>query len=208
MEAHTLIATYDILPDADLAGALLEIIPGIPEWRRRKVLSYRFDIDKFLCAKAFLMLEESLKSYGLAECPEFSYGTFGKPYFMEYPGIHFSISHCSRGIACAVSDSPVGIDIERIQYDDLTAQKVLNADEYRKTKVSDNPAEIFTELWTKKESLLKLAGLGLVDDMRDVITDYEGIHCRSVIDKKRDYVYSLACNQVSFPKITKFEYRF
>lgn len=192
VDKHTVIATYDIPPDADLEGALRETISHIPEWRRLKALSYRFDIDRFLCAKSFLVLENLLKSYGLTECPEFSYSTFGKPYFTEYPDIHFNISHCSRGIACAVSDNPVGIDIEKIQYNDLTAQKVLDSDEYKKTKASCNPAGTFTEFWTKKESLLKLTGQGLVDNMRDVLAVAEGIRFRSVMNKEKDYVFSLA----------------
>lgn len=156
-------------------------------------MSYKFDIDRFLCAKSFLMLEDLMgKEYGICRCPEFSYGANGKPFFSDFPHIHFNLSHCRRGIACVVSNHPVGIDIEEIQYDDLLAQRVLNSNEYMETKSSTNPSEKFIEFWTKKESCLKLTGQGLVDDVKDLLNESEGIVFQSVLNRERGYVWSLA----------------
>lgn len=147
------------------------ILCQIPEWRLRKALSYRFDIDRYLCAGSFLLLEKMLReNFGLCHCPEFSYGEHGKPFLKEYPGIHFNISHCRKGIACAVSDRPVGIDIEEMQYDALLAQTVLNPEERSLVEMSDEPEVKFTEFWTRKESFLKLSGEGIRDDLKNILS--------------------------------------
>ena len=37
----------------------------------------------------------------------------GKPFLPAYPTVHFNISHCDGLVACAVDDSPVGVDAEK-----------------------------------------------------------------------------------------------
>lgn len=75
----------------------------------------------------------------------------GKPYFPERPDIYFSLSHSGEYVMCAISDSPVGCDIQKYQ------------------KISDKMQKrVFTEkelensnslaLWTLKESFVKLCG--------------------------------------------------
>lgn len=65
-----MIQTVDIPNVFDASAELGKLLPRIPQWRLQKVVSYRRDIDKFLCAKSFLMLEEMLReNFGLAGCP-------------------------------------------------------------------------------------------------------------------------------------------
>lgn len=140
-----MIQIFDITDGFNVSAELEILLSRIPQWRLQKALSYRYDIDKILCAKSFLMLEDMLRKYfGLAECPEFSYGNHQKPFFREYPGIYFNISHCHRGIACAVMDRPVGIDIEEIQFDEDFAKLILDKDEYDSVKSAKMPDVEFT----------------------------------------------------------------
>ena len=37
----------------------------------------------------------------------------GKPSFRDHPEIHFSLSHSGDYVMCAISDSPIGCDIEK-----------------------------------------------------------------------------------------------
>ena len=41
----------------------------------------------------------------------------GKPYFSDYPHIHFSVSHSGSIWGCVMNESPVGFDLE-----DLTSR--------------------------------------------------------------------------------------
>ena len=186
-----MVSVFDISPELDISDKLPDMLALLPEWRRQKALTYRYDRDRFLCAKAYLMLEDMLRTeYGIRHCPEFSYGSNGKPYFKELPDIHFNMSHCRKGIACAVSDRPVGIDIEEIQFDEPVAMRVFNADEYAKVTGCANPAGKFTELWTMKESYLKLTGQGISMDLKNVIADAHDVHFETVVNSKAGYIYT------------------
>ena len=150
--------------------ALAEALAALPEWRRRKALSYRFDVDRYTCAKAYLLLRDLLaEHYGIDCDVEFGYLPEGKPFLKDYQNIHFNFSHCRRAVLCAVGDSPLGVDVEQIQYDPDLARTVLSPAELAATESSPDPALSFTELWTRKESLLKLSGTGLPDDLRGVL---------------------------------------
>lgn len=188
-----MVRIYGIPDGFDASAALEELLPRLPQWRLQKALSYRQDIDRFLCAKSFLMLEDMLREgFGLADCPGFSYGNHGKPYFWEYPGIFFNFSHCHRGIACAILDSPIGIDIEEIQFDEGLAKVIFNTEELEAVRRSDEPAVKFTELWTRKESYLKLTGEGLRDDMRDVLAGTGNASVSTEVNRSAAYVCSTA----------------
>ncbi|MCQ2174540.1 MAG: pseudouridine synthase [Bacteroidales bacterium] len=146
------------------------------------------------------MLEEMLlERFGLEKCPEFSYSDRGKPFLRERPDIFFNLSHCARGIACAVSDSPVGIDIEEIQYDESLASAVLNGRELAEVLSSDEPGVKFTQLWTRKESFLKLSGLGLPDNLKDVPGDASGVRFETTVNRVSGYVCTVASRQFTYP---------
>ena len=87
---------------------------------------------------------------------EWQYNEHGKPYLKNGP--YFNISHCKAGIAVAVDDQPIGIDIESIRHaeSDLI-ERTMNAEE-QKTIRSDRD---FTRLWTRKEAVVKAEGTGI-----------------------------------------------
>lgn len=98
---------------------------------------------------AYRLLEIALeRECGLAELPEIARAEGGKPYFPQYPHIHFSLSHSRGAAVCALSGEPVGVDVE-----------VLRAPPRRLSGGMD--AEAFFRLWTAKEATAKLLGLGL-----------------------------------------------
>ena len=161
----------EIVEEKDVKNQLSLILDRIPRWRREKVLSYRNDIDRYLCAKSFMLLQEGLmRDYGVAGEIRFSFNRYGKPFLADHPEIHFNLSHCRKGVACAIADSPVGIDIEEILYDDAVARYILSEEEYREVTTSNNKAESFTKKWTEKESYLKMLGCGLLDNMKELDT--------------------------------------
>ena len=82
----------------------------------------------------------------------------GKPY-IENDRVFFSISHSHELLTIALSENPVGIDIEKISerkaYHALYNR--LTEEEKREIQSTEN----FFRLWTKKESFIKLNGLTL-----------------------------------------------
>lgn len=109
----------------------------------------------------------------------------GKP-FIRGLSIHFSISHCKEMAACAVSSSPIGIDVEQIRpVKENIIQKVLSEEEqerYMIQREKDKGDKCFFQFWTLKESLGKYLGAGLSYPLTSVSfrglgTDYISIYC-------------------------------
>lgn len=145
---------------------LQEDLRTLPEWRRKKVLSYRHLPDRVLCAKAFILLREALREeYGLAEVPDFELGAFGKPQLKDHPEVHFNLSHCRSGVMCVVDDSPVGCDIECIPSapDEDVMRAAFSEDERSRILTSKNPPLEYASLWTKKEAFVKMTGQGIAE---------------------------------------------
>ncbi|XOD68787.1 MAG: 4'-phosphopantetheinyl transferase family protein [Flavobacteriales bacterium AspAUS03] len=105
--------------------------------------------------KEFLGIRCALKSLGLV--PIVYYDVNGKPFLNEK--CHISLSHSCQRIAIAISDRPIGVDIEKCKPDKIfnIRKKFLRADE----AVFVNPTYEVDQLhiiWGIKESLYKLHG--------------------------------------------------
>ena len=147
----------------------LDMIKYLPEKRREKVDRLKQEIDKKNAIAAWLLLLYALKKTDL---PDFSYDKNKKPYFKELPDFYFNISHCKIGAVCAVSESPVGVDIQDIRPFNLSAAKrVCNDSELKLLGNSQNIDYEFIKLWTKKESILKQSGKGIGGGIKSAIPD-------------------------------------
>jgi 4'-phosphopantetheinyl transferase len=97
---------------------------------------------------------------------EFTTGAFGKPRVAGMPGLHLSFSYRRGWVAVAVADAPVGIDLELTAdpggLPDI-AQRWFHPDELAHLASRKGRAwtQEFFALWTRKEALLKAAGLGV-----------------------------------------------
>ena len=124
----------------------------------------------------------NLLRYGLKEAYHLSFseenlaeelgkGEHGKPYLKRFPQICFNISHSSGNAVCAISQSGVGIDVERIgAFRAAVARRVLTEKEieFLETLAEHERGEMFYRFWTLKESYLKLDGSGLARDPREI----------------------------------------
>ena len=76
---------------------------------------------------------------------------------------YVSISHSGNMVAVCKSDKPIGIDIEKIDYDrDIKkiAERFYHGNELEMFR--ENPtAETFFDIWTKKEAYSKISGEGV-----------------------------------------------
>jgi len=165
--------------------------------RRAKALGYRFDRDRRLSVAVYLLLKEALhRSYGIVGNPRLSVEPNGKPFLADYPGIHFSLSHCPKAAACVVADRPVGIDVEEIAAVDwAVARHVLAEDETHAVRTSPSPDVAFARYWTQKEALVKLSGGGIEDDrLKTLLSDILGVRFETTEHLERGYVLTIAHN--------------
>lgn len=98
----------------------------------------------------------------------------GKPYCKNFPEIHFNISHSGDWVICAICDSPIGVDIEKIGHADLQiAKRFFTEYEYRQLLNQEtNRSELFYKLWTLKESYMKYTGKGLLIPLNSFEFDF------------------------------------
>ena len=131
--------------------AVQRMLQGVSGQRREQALRYKHTLGQFCCLKSWLMLS----ALHVGEM-EFLYNEHGKPYFAGGP--YFSISHCKEGIAVAIDDMPIGIDIEAIRHaDEELIKRTMNEEEQRQIH-SDRD---FIRFWTQKEAIVKAQGTGI-----------------------------------------------
>jgi len=148
----------------------------ISQQRRCKARAYYREIDQKLSVLAYLLLCVGLrKEWKICNPPVMSFGRNFKPYFQSLPKIHFNLSHCKSAVACAISDTPIGIDVEEYcSYDIDVASNVLNEKELFMVMEGDNQRE-FARYWTMKESYVKYTGLGIDEDFKNLLNRAENV---------------------------------
>ena len=182
------------IDDFDLQAAL----PEISEQRRLQALRFKFERGQRTCVLAYLLLKKALREeYGLTENPLFKYGPHGKPFIVGHPEIHFSLSHCSEAVACAVSDRPVGIDVESVRrYKEDVVRYAMSDKEQQLIAAAERPDVAFIRLWTMKEARLKLTGEGITNDLKSAL--HGGSWQFTTVERlDKNYIYTLCEEKAS-----------
>lgn len=167
------------------------LLPLVSDERREEALRYKHLFGQFACLKSYVMLRELLESMGLSHPFLFEKNEHGKPFLKDYPDIHFNLSHCNNGIIVAVSDEPVGVDIESFrEVSDSLLRYTMNEEEYHIITESEDPIKTFTEYWTKKEAVFKLRGTGITHDLHHLLNGDEQVETH--VNTEKQYAYSIA----------------
>lgn len=87
-------------------------------------------------------------------------------------GMEFNLSHSGDIAVCAVSDKPVGIDIEALrEIRPDAAKRFASAEELE--YIGSDPRRLF-EIWTLKEAYFKCVGTGIGSDIKSVTFTVDG----------------------------------
>ncbi|HAI75727.1 MAG TPA: hypothetical protein DCM08_05720 [Microscillaceae bacterium] len=91
----------------------------------------------------------------------------GKPFLVEFPDLHFNISHAHQRVVCALrTTQPVGIDIEQVRPIALADfRDTFSPDNWQQIAFAAEPYSLFFKYWTMKEAVLKYTGDGLVEPL-------------------------------------------
>ena len=154
------------------------LLPLVSQQRREQALRFRHLFGRWTSLKAYELLlrllypDTPLEQLPSAALPVFEYNEYGRPFIAGGPC--FSISHCREAVAVAVSDTPVGVDVESVRrFDEALVRRTMNEEEQQRIFAAEEPARAFIRLWTQKEAVLKLRGTGIVDNLADVLTASE-----------------------------------
>ena len=145
--------------------AILSYFPFLSHIRQEKILRLRSESDRTQSIMTELLLRKVAGDFlqirgeeiTLAEAPS------GKPYFPFFPEYHFSLSHTEGAVLVAVSDQPIGADIEHSRFvEEAVFDRVLTRSERKAMLLHSAGAKAsFLEIWTRKEAYLKWTGEGL-----------------------------------------------
>ena len=190
---HPFVYLNDQLDKLDWKASLDEL----SEQRRQQVLQFKHEQGRRECVAAYLLLRQALKDeYGIMEPPVFDYGEHGKPFIVDHPDIHFNMSHCREAAICVVSDRPVGVDIETVRnYHQSLVDYTMNADEVAQIVAAEQPSVAFIRLWTMKEAVLKLSGVGISNEIKDVLSMPHKKYT-TVVHPQQRYIYTVCQDEV------------
>ncbi len=114
---------------------------------------------------------------------------------------YFSLSHTDNIVAVAVSNYPIGIDIELIkQYPFEIIKKALSDDELLEFDCLNQNEKIdfFIKKWTQKESVYKINGEEVFNPR--IINNFKGISNKIIINKQSFYM-SIASDKIKYINI-------
>lgn len=138
------------------------------EYQKAQRFVRSIDKENYIVRKYILRLILSIFLKIPASEITYSYTGKRKP---EVSGIHFNVSHTRNYAILALSDYPIGIDIELINtvFDFATLLDLcFRPKEVKFIHDSQNPVINFFTLWTRKEAYLKAIGTGLTEDLINV----------------------------------------
>lgn len=124
------------------------------------------------------------------------YNEHGKPLSDD---ICFNVSHSDDYVTIALSKYPIGIDIEHIK-DNVNSDLinyVCNIDEINDINIGEIN-KLFFYYWTRKEAVLKCKGIGISNNLKDVLKNNDYYLNSYYVD---DYVYSIAIDYNVFKNI-------
>ena len=193
---------YQIFDNMDQCSEqeVARLLPLVSNQRREQALRYQHTFGQFCCLKSYIMLCDLLAEWGrvhqlpINEQPTFLYNNYGAPYIEGGP--YFSISHCKTGIAVAISENPIGIDIEAIRtFKPELMRKTMNLTEQQHIISSTNPDLEFIRLWTQKEAYLKLKGTGIISNLHNTLDHNPEITWKEIGNLPLKYVCTIVCNK-------------
>lgn len=199
------------LPDPKGQPELLELLT--PD-RRCKIEKQQQAEKRKQSLGAGLLIKEILTRHGVLS--EFiRLGSRGKP---EADGIFFNLSHSGELVVCAVSDCPVGCDVEKIKpiHERLIQRYFSEAECQHLGRFAESQrAEEFIRLWTLKESYMKMTGEGIYLPLKafelclgDKVTVCRNGEAQSCVFKEYEvpgYKFSVCSETSKFTDITQID---
>ncbi len=153
----------------------------IDEKRRQDIIGKKNKEAKARSLAAGVLLHAGLckyLNYPTENTPPFQTecGQWGKPYLVDYPGIHFNLSHSGEYVCCVVADREVGVDVQKHQEVKAgLAQRFFPEEDNRILAGLDEKErkEWFFRIWSIRESYIKFTGKGMREGLDSFGIDWK-----------------------------------
>ena len=157
------------------------------------------------CAIGDLLLRHELNSRNIVS-PQILQNENGKPYFENQP-FEFNISHQENLVVLAVSDTPVGIDVQTLDDDKIKMSCVLlnelELSEFNALENNEAQVKYLFKCFTQKEAYVKMLGKALPYPPSG-IKSYEGAKFVTKYVFQDNKVY---CLTVCSPEINSLNFK-
>ena len=170
--AKTYYTDFSSLLDPSMLEKKIPLVP--PERQERIETAKRPETKASLLAAGMLLNAVIKQEYNISAF-EVAIANHGKPYLVGHEDIHFNLSHSGTIAVCTVSDTEVGVDIEKTDapHDMMgVANRFFSLLEYNAILMSHNPKEAFCRLWTLRESYVKMRGMGFAIGLSTLRCDF------------------------------------
>lgn len=148
-----------------------DCIKYLSKERQTKICRLKKDKDKSLSLIAGLLVRTQLAIKSSTPPLELHFERVlnGKLIVKDIRDVYFSISHSNALIVYADDTGEIGIDCEKIGTADVTLfENVLSENEKLYLMRNNCTEKSFHEIWTKKESYVKMTGEGITDQFGKV----------------------------------------
>lgn len=142
------------------------LLTKLSQEKQKKIQRYVFRQDAIRSLTADLLVRRIvMNEYQIAnDRIQYKMNEYGKPAVKGLPSFHFNVSHSGDWVVCATDNQAVGIDIEQIRSIDFQiAERFFSKAEVQDLEKKTGEAKLayFYDLWSLKESYIKMAGKGL-----------------------------------------------
>ena len=151
------VADISSLPDP---LSVPEVLQTLPLERQKRIHNMKQEKSRKQSMGVGLLLQKVLALYHMQDSDVFV-DEHGKP---KVEGLEFSLSHSGNLVLCAVSEEPVGCDVEELRKAPKgVAERYFSDAEqaYLSHFSADEHDREFFRIWTMKESYVKMTGEGL-----------------------------------------------
>lgn len=109
---------------------------------------------------------------------QFGVGAYGKPFVIGHEHMYFNISHSGCMCVCAVDDTPVGVDIQKMDHRNFEGivKRFFTLEEQQCFANQGSDLHAFYRMWTQRESVGKYLGKGFHYKKEDDTADWKVNH--------------------------------
>ena len=183
------IDVWHIQLDGPIApGVNPDAVLSVDERARANRFVFARDATRFRVCRTLLRFALAWYLNESADLVRLTAGKYGKPRLVDSRGLYFNVTHAQgRGLIAFGTMGEVGVDMEPIDRDiDPSEIAASNFTANEIATIAAAPTEqekqrAFLRLWTRKESVLKAAGFGIVRgldtvDVTQQITSVAGLN--------------------------------
>lgn len=166
-------------------------LPTLSPAQQSRINSIKVSEKRLQSLCAHLLARHCLEQYFAGHTPpELCFAASGKPVLPGSEGVYISLSHTRGAVAAAVSDMPIGVDIEGVRAVRPSVEKLFSPQELSLFPEYDRSRRLLA-LWTRREAQFKCTGESTVRRAPSRSVDSNRMLTRELDGGERGFILSV-----------------